>query len=106
VPLPAEWSVIRPAVLIRDNYRCRYGELADETWNVPCPDIATEVDHMGDANDHRMIMLRSICKLHHQKRTGKQAAVSRWARNGKNAGGGSVVPEVHPALRRKPQREK
>ena len=65
--LPRNWSSsIVPAILRRDP-TCR---LSDEG----CWSTSTEVDHIGDRNDHRLDNLRGVCKPCHEKRTAQQAA--------------------------------
>lgn len=66
-PLPSDWaSYRRPTVLERDGYRC-------QIQGPRCLGRATEVDHMGAADDHRLEMLQSVCKPCHASKTGRQA---------------------------------
>ena len=96
VPLPAEWPQIRRDILARDSNVCRYGMLPDEYIDMPCAELATQVDHMGDPNDHRPELLRAICVTHHNKRTASQGVAGRarirQARRRK--------PERHPGFKR------
>lgn len=89
--LPSDWNKIRVQVLKRDEGRC--------TWRLPsgarCPRAATDVDHMGDRDDHRLHKLRSLCRHHHQKVTAKQAFVGRRARRQ----GRQKRVERHPGLK-------
>lgn len=74
--LPPDWWKIRGQVLKRDGWRCR--------WILPsgarCPRKATDVDHMGDRDDHRLERLRSLCADHHKKVTARQAIAARAAK--------------------------
>lgn len=74
VPLPPNWAEIRQEALDRDGHRC--------TWKLPksgerCPRRATDVDHMGDPDDHRLFKLRSLCGRHHALVTSKQGVQAR-----------------------------
>lgn len=76
VPLPENWSSIRLEVLKRDKWLCR--------WKLPsgaqCPRRATDVDHMGEPDDHRLFKLRSLCSHHHAKVTAQQGVAGRARR--------------------------
>ena len=73
--LPRNWNRIRAAILKRDGFRC--------TWftdGVRCSARATDVDHIvpahrggGDDPDN----LRSLCKWHHDRKTGREAHAAR-----------------------------
>jgi 5-methylcytosine-specific restriction enzyme A len=66
-PLPSNWAgVLRPAVLHRDEYRCRI-------QGPHCTVLATEVDHRGAPWDHRPHMLQAACATCHATKTGKEA---------------------------------
>lgn len=74
-PLPPDWdSYIRPTVLKRDGYRCvkTRGD-TDERCDWP----ATDVDHMGEPDDHRLHMLQSLCEYHHARKTAAQGGRAR-----------------------------
>jgi 5-methylcytosine-specific restriction protein A len=78
--LPPNWeSEIVPAIKKRDNGQCR--------WRLPsgkrCPRRGTDVDHIGDPDDHRLIKLRLLCAFHHGKRTAKQGFQARMERKQK-----------------------
>lgn len=78
--LPPDWeSRIVPAIKARDGGRCK--------WRLPsgqrCPRPGTDVDHMGDPDDHRLFSLRLLCGHHHDKRTAKQGAAARRERKAK-----------------------
>jgi 5-methylcytosine-specific restriction enzyme A len=72
-PLPKGWPAIRRRVLRRDGHRCT-ALLAD---NTRCKEPATEVHHLGSANDHRDEMLTAICAWHHKKETARQANANK-----------------------------
>jgi len=88
--LPPDWSAIRKKVLDRDGWRCR--------WILPsgarCPRKATDVDHMGARDDHRLERLRSLCHDHHEKVTLKQAFAGRARKKPPKR-----PEERHPGLR-------
>lgn len=88
-PLPRDWKRIRAAVLERDGWRCT--EVRGDTGR-RCDARATDVDHMGDPDDHRLCMLRSLCAHHHRRVTGRQGggAVRKRAK---------VETPRHPGLR-------
>ncbi len=65
-PLPPDWQRIRRRVLERDLGVC---QLRMEG----CTVRATEVDHIGDRDDHSDGNLRAVCKRCHGRRTGQQA---------------------------------
>lgn len=82
-PLPPEWPHLRLAVLERDGYRC---QLRD----VKCIGVATEVDHVGANDDHRIEMLRAVCRPCHATRTGRQGRAAQPSR--------ARPTEPHPGL--------
>lgn len=43
-----------------------------------CPDVGTEVDHIGHKDDHRLTKLRLKCAHHHAPKTAKQGHEA-WA---------------------------
>ena len=82
VPLPPGWNRIRQLVLMRDRYRCRWGELPGEFERDgigagQCSVRATDADHTGAAWDHDPDKLRAMCDAHHKTRTALQANVAR-----------------------------
>jgi 5-methylcytosine-specific restriction protein A len=72
-PLPPNWqSDIRPRILTRDP-RC---QLRTHCWSAP----STEVDHIGDPNDHTDNNLRGVCTTCHGHRTGQQGNAAMQAK--------------------------
>jgi 5-methylcytosine-specific restriction protein A len=53
-----------------DGFRCTYRNV----YNERCDGPAEECDHIGDRDDHRVFMLRSLCTFHHGKKSGTQGA--------------------------------
>lgn len=75
VPLPKGWGVIRKRILKRDGFVC--------TWldnGVRCCAPATDVDHIGDPDDHRDEVLRSLCSPHHRTRSSAQGGRAAQAK--------------------------
>lgn len=75
--LPPDWeSRIVPAVKERDGNQCR--------WRLPsgkrCPRRGTDVDHIGDNDNHGLRNLRLLCSFHHNKRTAVQGFRARMDR--------------------------
>lgn len=105
VPLPANWTEIRRMVLLRDRRRCQWGMLPGETALDgivlgACPAEASEVDHMGDPQDHSPGVLRAICHSHHMRRTSAQANAARTAKLAARGGKFANRPAPkHPGLR-------
>jgi len=96
VSLPNGWDGIRPVILARDP-SCRYGAIPDDMYELgQCREPSTEVDHMGDPDDHRPEMLRGICHRHHLIRTARQAAAARNSTRPSR----KRPPEPHPGFRR------
>jgi 5-methylcytosine-specific restriction protein A len=64
--LPDDWYTrIRPQILERDEYRCR-----------ACGKPATDVDHIGDKDDHRPGNLQALCGWCHRRKTSEQGNYS------------------------------
>lgn len=85
--LPDDWqSRIRPAIIARDSARCRWIEGGRR-----CAARGTDVDHIGDKQDHSLSNLRLLCDFHHKKRTSAQGHAAKKARANRNI-------ERHPAL--------
>jgi hypothetical protein len=76
-PLPKGWGRLRMAVLARDPV-CRWGLLPGE--DDVCGQDSTEVDHIGEPWDHRLVALRGLCHSHHRRRTSGQVAAQNAAR--------------------------
>lgn len=70
-PLPSDWRRIRAAVLQRDGYRCTHIRGDNDQR---CPDRATDVDHIGDDNNHTLDNLQSLCRFHHARKTSSETA--------------------------------
>jgi hypothetical protein len=43
-----------------------------------CDATATDVDHIGDPDDHTDGNLRSLCSEHHDQKTSRQGNAARW----------------------------
>jgi len=89
--LPDNWEAIRRDVFRRDKRRC-------QIKGKGCRTFATEVDHIGDPGDHRLVNLRAVCSQCHGKRSAQQghAAQARLRALSKRP------PERHPGARRTP----
>lgn len=72
--LPPDWRKIRARILRRDPIcRLAYDDI--------CEGRSVEVDHIGEANDHRPHMLRGVCSPCHKRRTQEQAQAARPQRD-------------------------
>lgn len=70
--LPPNWRTeIRPAVLKRDGYRCRW-----ITDGERCPARATDVDHMRDRHDHSLANLQALCGWHHARKSAAEGGTA------------------------------
>lgn len=86
--LPPNWnSEIRPAILLRDGYRCRW-----LTHGTRCGRQANQVDHIKPGNDHRPENLQALCAEHHAAKSSAEGNAARWAVRQRRA------PEAHPGL--------
>jgi 5-methylcytosine-specific restriction enzyme A len=78
--LPPDWPTIRRSILTRDGYHCTW--IANQDDGGPklyfaggydpgqrCPSTATDVDHIGNLEDHRPDNLRALCGWHHNARS-------------------------------------
>ncbi|MBT2467841.1 HNH endonuclease [Streptomyces sp. ISL-66] len=83
--LPPNWyTEIRPAVLKRDVSLCQ-----------ACGNPASDVDHIGDKRDHRLVNLQALCGWCHRRKTSRQGNQSdsrTKIREGRR-------PEDHPGLK-------
>lgn len=68
--LPSNWREIRERVLVRDHHTC---QIQDEG----CTRVASEVDHVGDRSDHRLEVLRAVCRRCHSRRTAQQGNAAK-----------------------------
>ncbi|SFD14156.1 HNH endonuclease [Streptomyces aidingensis] len=71
-PRPQGWKTLRQEILNRDQHRC--------TWiddGQRCTARGTDVDHIGNPNDHTPDNLRTLCGPHHRRRTALQARAAR-----------------------------
>lgn len=77
--LPSDWSSLRARILERDpTCQLAYvGVWPTSTGEARCLEASSEVDHMGDENDHRDHMLRGVCAACHRRRTQAQSAAAR-----------------------------
>lgn len=92
--LPPNWAKLRQHRFRIDGYRCTG---RDANTGQRCTGPAEECDHIGDREDHRLEMLRSLCGWHHGQKSGaegaravakKRASVAKRFRR----------EEVHPGL--------
>jgi hypothetical protein len=77
--LPKDWPERRRRVLRRDGYRCQAMVPRDgglETCGAP----ATEVDHIEPGDDHSEANLRSLCRLHHGRKSAAEGVAARRRR--------------------------
>lgn len=85
--LPPNWqSQIRPAILQRDGHRCRGLD------GKHCGRPATDVDHIGDRDDHRPENLQALCADCHAVKSSREGNAARWAVREQRPG------ERHPGL--------
>jgi hypothetical protein len=96
-PLPSGWGRLRTIVLVRDPV-CRWGMLPGEMG--PCHQDATEADHIGPPGDHRIELLRGLCRPHHIKRSGDQGRAAKAALASRSR----LPREPHPGFVRKGDR--
>jgi 5-methylcytosine-specific restriction protein A len=96
--LPPDWATrIQPRILARDNLQCTWlgdldndGRPSDYITAVHlgithqllnrCPSKATDVDHIGDREDHSDEKLRSLCGWHHDRRSSRQGNTAKAKR--------------------------
>jgi 5-methylcytosine-specific restriction enzyme A len=106
-PLPPEWPSLRKAALQRDEYRCTWfpggsvqGWDYAQSYTHPyrCTAVATDVDHIGNNNDHSLHNLRSLCKQHHSSKTSSFAHRTMNERNKSQAQRNAGKGKKHPGL--------
>lgn len=68
--LPKNWKALREARFKLDGYQCT---ARDRNTDERCAGPAEECDHTGSRDDHRISMLRSLCKWHHSQKTARDA---------------------------------
>jgi hypothetical protein len=90
VPRPVGWKQIRRRILERDGWQCTWTNHTGQR----CTEAATEVDHLGDPDDHNLDNLATKCHSHHASKTGHQAAAARWSR----VRALRARPQRHPGL--------
>lgn len=88
--LPKNWPEIREQVKERDGHRCM-ATMRDDTR---CPEPGTDVDHIGDPHDHRLLNLQLLCSWHHDKKSSAQGNAARPKAPPLRRPG-----EAHPGLR-------
>lgn len=89
--LPPDWdTVIRPAILARDGYRC-VASLRDSSR---CIESATDVDHIIPGNDHSPANLQSLCGWHHKRKSAREGQAARTPTPPLRR-----PPERHPGLK-------
>ena len=71
--LPPDWASIAAFVRARDGYRCTWIEAGQR-----CGGPADEVDHIVPGDDHRPVNLRSLCSLHHGRKSSLEGSGARW----------------------------
>lgn len=104
--LPPNWKTeIRPDILDRDRHRCTWldGHGDDGGFDTyltgdhddadRCTRDGTDVDHVGEPEDHGPANLRTLCSWHHGKRSSKQGNQARRRYSNRRP------PEPHPGLR-------
>lgn len=85
-PLPDKWPAIRMNKLRSDKFKCQH--IREDTGKI-CGARATDVDHIGDRNNHRFDNLQSLCSYHHDIKTagqGGRAAAAKRAKPQRHAG--------------------
>lgn len=77
--LPPDWEKRRDERLELDGYQCTHVRV--DTGR-RCTGRATDVDHVGNRDDHRISQLRSKCGWHHLGKSSREgaAAASKWSK--------------------------
>lgn len=97
--LPPDWPAIvarvkkRAATALWPKGQCE--KLLPRTGK-RCPRAGVDVDHKGDKDDHRLVMLRLLCEAHHDAKTAAQGHAG-WA--AKKAPNKSRPRDEHPGRR-------
>jgi 5-methylcytosine-specific restriction protein A len=91
--LPENWPKLRNHILKRDGKRCTH---LDDRGN-RCPEPATDVDHIIAGDNHDESNLRSLCRYHHLKKSGREGGSALAAVKRKNSQKFKRV-EQHPGL--------
>lgn len=95
---PDGWQRVRMQVLRRDKFRCQHRELTSN-GDQQCPNRATDVDHIGDPENHSLDNLQALCAPHHQKKSSSAGGrASAMAVNQRIAALRRPKP-LHPGLR-------
>jgi hypothetical protein len=88
-PLPPDWEARRQQRFAIDGHRCTEtmgnGKRCHDTNGLEC-------HHIGENDDHRIEMLRTVCGWHHARLTSAQANAKRRRPNTKTR------EERHPGL--------
>ena len=70
--LPADWGKVRTRVLRRDLNQCQVKMLDGSR----CRDIASDVDHIRNGDDHHESNLQAICDWHHKNKSSSEGAMA------------------------------
>lgn len=89
--LPSNWSAIRQRALTRDKRQC-------QIRSAICIGTATDVDHIGSPDDHRLEMLRSACGPCHGQRSGQQGGTASGHVRRARTAARKRPTEAHPGL--------
>lgn len=92
--LPDDWKPRRRRILNRDGYMCQW-RLPDGTL---CLDSATDVDHVIPGDDHRDSNLRSLCSMHHARKSAGEGGRASHAKK-KAVAKKFLRVETHPGMR-------
>jgi 5-methylcytosine-specific restriction endonuclease McrA len=93
-PLPPNWETeLRPAVLARDGYRCRW-PAGPRICGLP----ASQVDHINPGGPDELWNLQALCPGHHASKTGREAGAA-WGKLRRQMATARHRPgERHPGL--------
>lgn len=93
--LPDDWdTVIRPAILRRDRYRCVWRR--EDTGRL-CGDRARDVDHIDQQRnwDHSPSNLQSLCPYHHARKSSSEGGRAKAAASARRK---AAAKRRHPGL--------